>query len=846
MTIRRRAAAVLAGCLMLVALAICAMPVVVSVRHASLSALDPAPRGWDAVAVMAKSRIEFRQTGPGVVQFTPPRLARPDIFVDELIADLGSFTWDPHLGRYVSAAPGRPFVVEGDIGQLDVDVLNGTTAAPIEITRIEAAGSVSSIAHTDRRDNSWSTQHVGSATSILSRSTLFMLSGPEVPQDALESATVSVGPRSVMVPAGESASVVSITWLALQAVGSGVLLLVAAAGISAVAWWVGKLIRWFPCVDGFQSALDVGVGMATLAVAVNSLAYVMSVSEAAVVIAVVIVAASIWRVRKSASETMSYLSAARSLGKDAATLVVPLCLAFWPIFLWGSNYIGEYRTDLFEYTSLASIGRDHSLIDIRNLAEAQAAGTVTSGAGIIWRSIDSLFASMVSVITPLSTAGSFLLAALLIFIVFALGVIHLSTDLSLYRRVMCAGLLCVPLFSGLFVEGYLSQYFFLGFVPILLVACRYSFEPSSQAETPRELWIKAATVGVIASACVAAYPYFFVLVAVAIGAAVVMTSSARKRLVAVGWRTAAVIALAVNGAWSTVANYGETKQYEEGLDNIARVTLLHGYTARDFASILAGTQPYQIKSPRSTTVDGIGWLANRMWTFSNWLFEHGWLWVLVASVAAGLLLMLGPSRRNRNDLVVRASLVCLVVWCAFASVYALGDRPYVAWKAAWTASVMAVMTLGALHLPAIRSRKLLAVAVVAAVAPLWAGVLVVERSNWIVPINSSFNASRQMSVADDLEAVREEISERPATVVVELPGGQPRSDIDRVLVAHIAAIARDSGVGCIGCESVRMTSDQPTCPSEPVLVVRIGHLPGELDCERNPVKSTSLLELSRG
>ena len=194
----------------------------------------------------------------------------------------------------------------------------------------------------------------------------------------------------------------------------------------------------------------------------------------------------------------------------------PRCLGSWPVFTWGPWFARGYKTDLYEYASLSSLLTDHSLLSLRSLDQAQASGNITSGAGVVWRSIDSVTASFMSQVFGLRPwAGSWLSASS------SSGVRghRLAFADSRGRSVLflaCVGLLC-PVLTALFLENYFSQNYFVALIPsfVLLLSWVWTRERTLSPQT----W----ALGSGAAVMIAVYPYFFGLVALACAAILALT-----------------------------------------------------------------------------------------------------------------------------------------------------------------------------------------------------------------------------------------------------------------------------------------------------------------------------------
>ncbi len=464
----------------------------------------------------------------------------------------------------------------------------------------------------------------------------------------------------------------------------GWLTLLAAAGLLVLAWLLGRSLDPSPDAGAGREAVRAASGAALLFVVLNTTSYWLPVKWAALIIvalAAIAIVARWVRARPRLGDS------AKAGGKLLLLASIPGVVLFFPVLFWGASYAGEYKTDLFEYSSLASIVRDHSLIAMRDLPEAQQSGVLTSGAGFSWRSIDSISASGLSLL-GLSTVAAFGLLAVLLYLIYATSLLGLRAHAGGGR--VATGIvvltLLAPPFTGLLVEDYLSQYYFVAFVPALILALALVLE-KGRGQHWSGGYLGLASAAVLA-AMGAVYPYFLAVLVVGVVLAALMGRERLRTTLRVGPAIAVYTLLLLNLALLTVLNFKQTEVYQDGLNAIARNVLLAGFSPLQLLMLGAGFQPYQWRAGDQPATAAMGFPGRVVWEAAADAATPGTLTVVLLvllTVATALAIRWRSSARSFAFL---ATVAAVTVWLGFSVYLLAGDSVYAAFKGFWTTACL--------------------------------------------------------------------------------------------------------------------------------------------------------------
>jgi hypothetical protein len=805
----RRAVAVVGGvlvALVLFALSVAMVPVTQS------RPLGPEEASATRVATPVPSRVVIAVSGSGTV-VVQPSLDMPEVFSTELVESLGPFSANQQ--GFTSVSPGS-LTLSGTFGDLVLTFAAVPDAAGVTVER-QSDGQTRTWRLTPEELGGGRTLQVPSPTARSSVSSAYLFTGTDVPAGT----AVSVGAEPIRVDSGHYTALTALPTVAGAALrGWGIL--AAAVATICVLWLVGRaLLRPERPTSGARSVPTVAIGLSLgLALCLsNSLAYFISARTAAYVVAALALVLVVVRYRRVVAGLRSEMS---SLGTRVLWVLPAAVVAFFPMFYWGLWYAGQYRTDLYEYASLASIARDASLLDMRGLAEAQHSGILTAGAGFSWRSIDSIGGGVVSALTGLSTVPALTFLGLLLFLVNGIAVMDLTVGEARretgHRRVrlaIAALALFNPLLTALFVENYYSQFVFVALLPALVVAVRVVLVPG-ETEHPKALtWAVAALAGVM----IAVYPYFFALAAVALAVAAMLRSDTRRAMGRLLWSIMWKVAVVVNLAVLTIINFGQVDEFERGLDAITRNVLIRGWGPLDLASMFGGLQSYQLRAdvPEAEVSGPLGALAG----LANRASMPSTALLVLGLVALVVLLLSVDVRATLSSFQALAVYAVVLAWIAFCLYYGLGQRPYVMLKSGWVAAALvpSVIAVTRFHRPG-RWAALVAVGAVAATA--WLPTMVADRATWLVPLTGIVDRTSHVAVVPDLVAVRNAIE--PGDRVALVMGEEPLagSDQDRVLLAQTEVLVRDIGAVCVNCVGGNPPPPVDCAVARPDVVVTVG------------------------
>ena len=765
--------------------------------------------GWDRLPISAPSTLTIELSGVGAVSIGFPVFEIPEAFdPDHSVLDPGPFHFDEGTRTLSADSPGRTVIrgVFGDAG-LNIVSVSGSAAIVIQrdtdeataIYRFESAG-------------------IGSAGGFIEipsplieqvLKSPYAFQVPETPAGA----RVYIGDRPIDVPSARLGGALLIG--AMRAVAGSLVILAGALGVVAVSWLHGRSILALTGSHRSPAAVTAGVGFSALAVLANTLAYFLNTTATAIVMliwaaAVVFIAA---RKRTLASLVQDWSHGAKSL-----LLVVPMvAISFFPILEWGGWYAGNFKTDLYEYANLSSFAADHSLIEMRTLPEAQDAGVLTAGAGFVWRSIDSVAASLITRVGNISTVAGFTLLGISLTMLFALGVADLANGSTRSRRWVVMLALMSPLFGSLFVENYLSHFFLIALVPAFIATLRFALQDHRGRKAS---WILA--ISSLSAAMIAVYPYFFFVIGLAVLAGALTFRNHRMRAKAILLPVGLVTAALVNLTWMTVARFSETAVYEQGLDAITRHTLLSGLSPAALVEVAAGTRAYHWRDS-GIALAGLAQPGQGLAEWARNAVSPSIWWLLVGFVAILGLALATDLRQSFHSIEGRLSWFVVGAWIVFSAVSFLLDRPYIVLKGVWTgAALVPLLVITARWRPRLRR---LALTCLAALAVVWATVGIADRVYWILPNPGSEVrlAHIHISAVPDLARVNRSLAVGTGAVAVAT-GNQPLRgyDRDRVLTAHIMTLLRDHDRPCTSCDAIDLDDSLLCVAAKPVEVIIVG------------------------
>lgn len=734
----------------------------------------------------------------------------------------------------VTVKQGKPLKLDGALG--DVTVTAFPDSGPATAQRDDAQPADLAPGATVVLPSS--EQRYTRTTSMLWRTVPAGLDDPEAAE-----LTATIGGRTIDLAGLNEVPLSYSAGPALRVAVVGWLTLLAGAGVLVLFWLFGRSLDPSPDAGPGREAVRAASGAALFFVLLNTAAYWLPVNWATGILAalaVVVIAVRWIRARPPIGDS------AKAGGRLLLLGSIPGVVLFFPVLLWGASYVGEYKTDLFEYASAASIVREHSLLSMQNLTEAQQSGVLTGGAGFSWRSIDSVSAAGLSVL-GLSTVAAFGLLAILLYLVYATSLLGLRAHLGggWPATAIVTLTLLAPPFTGLLVEDYLSQYYLLAFAPALVLALTLLLEKAPATHRTGG-FLGLATAAVLA-AMGAVYPYFLAVIVVGILVAALAGRDRIRATLRVVPAVAVSTVVLLNLALLTVLNFKQTEVYQAGLDAIARTVLLAGYSPLQMVMLGAGFQPYQWRGGDQPATAAMGFPGRLVWEAAADAATPGVLTAVLLALLIVVTVLAIRWRASARSFPFLASMATVTVWLAFSAYLLAGDSIYAAFKGFWTTACLVPLIFATAQW---RGRLLPGVLALVAIASLlWMRVDLADRANWLITRDSRQTALSHASLQPELEAAREYIT--GAATVGILHGDQPLAgtDRDRVAVAHLATIARDENVDCVSCTGATL-DPQWACASQdgaaddtPEVIVVVGGSGQAQVCGRSLVYDGRTLEV---
>lgn len=815
------AAIVIGAIILLVGLA----PVQIT-ANGGVSAEQVASHEWDRNAQPVPTEVVIKQIAVGQTYVLPPALKMPEVLPTTAVVTSGSFTYMPELKSYVGTGPGT--LTFSCFCSDTVISLATKSTVPVEATRTSLGDAVTKTVRPPEPSKRVRAVTFKSpkAEYVQSQSFLYRSISPQFEGTGTPTFFGSIGNDEIDQTDSSTLTRLQILPVALTAVLKGVLIVLLALLVVLGFWAVGRLIDPSDDPSAPREALRTVFGAALVVILLNSMAYLVPVKWGVCALVVAVAALALFRFARRRPQRVG-----RSLAiwaKITAVSTVPMTVLFFPIFYWGFQFVGEYNTDLGEYSSLASLVRDHSLFEMQNLPQAQAAGVLTSGAGLSWRTVDSVTAAMLNVATGIGTVSAFSLTGIVLFFLMAIAMIGLCLQLNSRKwLVVAVAVLLSPVATGLFVEDYISHYYFIAFVPGLVLALglllRSIQRPTMSGGSGYLTWAAAATIAVL----VAAYPYFTIIVLIAL-LAVAMTRAVWRRIVRqISVPVILKSLLLCNLALLTVLNYGKTTVYQDRLNEIARVTLLAPFNKSQKLELILGFLSYQFRWPANHGVDA-DFPFKQILAAEKFVAVNIWV---PAFAFLGLVLAVGLGVAWRESSRIYQSLAAaalMVLWLLFGAYLWATHSDYAAFKTLWTFGAIAPIGFVAVKWRTERFRLVVCLMSLPVVCWVLAGVA--DRSGWMMNQRSDMQRASHASLATEIPEAKAALAGAKS---VELVTGQQTlegSDRDVVSTMLIAASVQDQGIRFV------RASESPRDGDAGVFVLRSGvgptRIPLSQACEK--------------
>lgn len=798
---------------------------------------------WEVVPRAVPSKVVIKTQGTGIAKLSVPELRWPEVFSAKLIGPGTTFVEHSRHGVFTSPAPGT-MVIKGVFGNLGVTLLSESTVRSVTVSRLPAHGGQRAVLRS------------GDGTLLISpdfsyqRTTPFLWRSIPGHLSEPENANLqgSIGGYRINASGKNELSFKEVAPKALLMFLKGLAVFLAASVLVSFGWGIGRSLHPEPSSSMSQIAIQAVGGLALLALAANSLAYLLPTR----LTAWILLAAGVLLIafRHGSRERFS---AARAdfmrLTKLICIVWLPAILLFLPMFHWGSWYLGEYNTDLFEYSQLSSLLRDHSLLALRGATEAANSGVLTSGAGFEWRSIDTVLASVVSVVGLTKSLTGFAILSVALFLIFALGVAAVATggQPSRSRYTLAALLLLNPLFVLLFVVNYQSHYFFLAFVPGLVLAFQEILTDDPAQPGNRDISGMILIAAIIATS-LAVYPHFAALALIGLLLAALFVRISVRFLTGLVSRIflATLVLLNIGMlAFRQVINAGT---YEASLNAIAKGVLLAPYSSWQVPSLAFGTTTYGWRWPFIDAEVFMGVAGGTLWNMGRISWVPGALEAGSIALLVGGFLLMCDWRRSLRNMTFVASLTIVLTFGLIATIATLRDSTYTALKVGWTAAALAILIVASANYR--KSKTWIVVLILIPLAVLWVRTDLLDRATWFIDRRGAAAQLSHSSVQPEIAEVESILNSNPRSISL-VRGPQPLdgSDRDRVIYNQLRALIRESGVPCPGCEGYPYTPAElktvVNCQASKGLIVRIGVSGRARECGKERVLASYLIEAYR-
>lgn len=545
---------------------------------------------------------------PKSVQMTLPAIYErgPQLLPSDFPSIHGDWHEGKTPGQLVSFAPGSTLEFHSIVGDLTISFVTGPNEGMVRVT---------SGTHHEERDLSNPTPgtqdiviHAPQRATVTS--TLFRFRPIAVALAPLERAarldvTVANMPLlSMDVPPRAPFNAQIATqqvWKQIQHQHCAGLQLVGIGLLCAVALCLfGYLILYARSTPSYTLsdvvALGTSAALAFFGIVASSLSYAYDGHTVALFMEVLmlnaIIVALILLIRRSVRWTTSSLNITHGDIFVFTSIFASLFLAYWPAFHVGEWFHGLLHTDAAFNVNITTIIRNHSFYAMR------ASHNSLNGFGM--RVIDFVTAGQLAEIFSAKSRTALLVTAMLT---------HCLTVLLSYvtaRRLIgptrndmwaavFAGIVAfwAP-YAGIYMEAYFSQY-------ILTFGLYFSFAAGvyflQEIQSRDHVFTLAPDVRLVSLAtvfCIVLYPYFS-FVPVAVMGTVLWQSG--RRIFAHAWRLFAFVAaclLIANINLFIILDAGQTAQYTDALNTIARNVVFPFYHSKQFLSILLGATPFHV------------------------------------------------------------------------------------------------------------------------------------------------------------------------------------------------------------------------------------------------------------
>jgi len=439
------------------------------------------------------------------------------------------------------------------------------------------------------------------------------------------------------------------------------------------------------------------VGFALLALVANTVAYLVPARASTLPLALLWGAAALAGAARFARARASWVGTPRDCRMP---LAVPLFaflgvwLCFWPLGSVGPGYLGTLQADSSFYATASN------MIQVVSLRSAIETGALI---GFGMRSIDLAFVASLSAMSPLSTGRAWQVLCMALMLLPPLAAWCLVRDWLNDRRAAwltaLAVALSVPL-AGLYLESYLVQYVTTPALYLNLLTALPFLRALDRTRPDAHVVFAHAASSALA---VLLYPYFAIVPVATVLLAVWILRGDRAALLRHVGMLGGFVLLAGNIGFVFMLNHGDTGQFVDALNDIARFVVFPFYATPHFPVFLFGLAPFHANPELvgAIAAQSAGHpLAGFYAGYVSFVGRHRALFLVALVALAYLLALLRHRVRlcDRFGALLPASLVgyllMLVVAWQLSGLYAFC-------KLAWTlATLLPVMLVPALAVAA--------------------------------------------------------------------------------------------------------------------------------------------------
>ncbi len=771
-----------------------------------------------------KSKIEVlsldHRSNLNEVQMTPPRfLDGREIKMAPVMMD---FVYDKDLGRFVSSKVKASLAFDGEFGDVKIDFLCFQRGGLVQIKRNSHTEEVNLNCPTE----TWKSVILKSGLSYNHTSRFFFLRDQEISSlnDTFlgDRLVIAVGGKNIYDSTISSISNIlidrwEILFFTINQFQDFLLLSLMTLVLLFVSYSIGDWLVWKFQSQSYLSGeilLKMVLGFFFLAVLSGSLSYFIPTQTQKFIIylLLLLVFTSRWRANKLDLDIfVSYINQRKLF----LSFVV---ISFYPILYYGARFLGQYHTDIYEYSTLADLIRQKSLINLRGDFESLRSGVVTSGAGFEWRAIDSVFASFVSEVFYMPTRFGFIISAIIFYILYGLMLSdYISRKVNYSKSCEILVTLIASTMVGViftYDEGYWSQYYFSCALGILMVLWPNIFLNLQNKTYNFSIEILAFIF--TASYALSVYPYF--LLPVIAGVVFVFIRDLLKSSKSDFKYLAKIcisVALLSNLNLITLYGFFDTKQFFESLDALAVGVVFTPYLDLKGFSLLTGIISWHVRSNYwSQFSEEFPFFLTYLSSFFNFQQSSFVTYTSIFLIVALLVQLLLKSFKKQESKYEAALLKIVfsqaLVWSVFILYYYFQNRPYVYFKSLLQLSCLIpifIVVLFGFTNKSLLTRKV--------ISSLMIGIFFIfqfiggsfDKISYFSDLSGRSSLLIHVGLIPTLEFQEKTLISSPKSKNFYLAIGDEQmsgTDRDRVLLAHLRSTIRYNQGNCVNCAGIEL------------------------------------------